>query len=470
MDFDSQVNFQLLDAGGRAIQGGFAWLTVHATGLGTEISKREAVDQSGRVAIQLDDRFRERLAYHSQAALWLVDTQFRISGADIPSDAFSSGAATIEVSFLATRELAAVTILNSNGLPVVHARVAADSLGFSADDAGRIVPDEVWTAASMLTDSQGKCFADLPAGQLNPYVRIEAESLGTQLLPLSVPEKDGSYVFRLGKCKRVTARLAGESPVSVRLETISRLAAGQSARKRFHLNPGAEEKGWLLSGGDLILRPQIVGESDRIAFVDQPPARLAEDSTTQLNIAVDAGIAVRGRVVKGSKNIPVAGARLMFSGSAINDTFVELMTDADGGYQLRCKPGILRTNGAVDLPRAVYVHVEVIERQIEQKLGHLTLPDIKLPDFVWVAGTLRDENGQPVPGEDISYGDDPARRLSTTTGVNGQFWLPVTEPISESSFYLVGRSPSKVVDREPLVLLKPGRQKNSTPRVRLRSK
>jgi hypothetical protein len=203
--------------------------------------------------------------------------------------------------------------------------------------------------------------------------------------------------------------------------------------------------------------------------VDKPPARIAEGSPIQLRISVEAGIAVRGRIVQGPKDIPVAGARLMFSGSAINDTFVELMTDADGGYQLRCKPGILRTNGAVHLPRAVSIHVEAIERQIEQKLGNVTLPDIKLPDFAWVAGTLRDESGQPVSGEDVSYGDDPTRRLSTTTGANGQFWLPVTEPISEASFYLVGRIPAKVVDREPLVLLKPGRQKSSAPKVRLRS-
>jgi len=351
MNFESQANLQLVDAGGRAIQGGFAWLTVHATGLGTEISPREAVDQSGRVVIKLDDRFRERLAYDSGAALWLVDNQYRINGADIPADAFVSKSAVIEVRLPAARDLAAVTVLNSLGLPVVHAKIAAESLGFFASDVGRIVPHDVWVAACMLTDAKGQCFADLPTGQLNPYVQIEAEGLGTQVLPVSGPEKDGRYVFRMGKCEQVTASLANDSPVSVRLEAMSRLASGQSARMPFQLGPSEEAKGWLLSGGELALRPQIFRESDLIAFADKAPARIVEGSSTRLNIRVEPGISVRGKIVQGLNHIPVTGARLMFTGSAISDTVVEAMTGTDGGFQLSCKSGILRTIGAVNMPR-----------------------------------------------------------------------------------------------------------------------
>jgi hypothetical protein len=338
MEFVSEANFQLLDAGGRIIQSGFAWLTVDANALRTEISPREAVDQSGRVLIKLDDRFRERLAIKSQGTLWVVDNQYRINGADIPADAFSSKSNIIEVRLSAVRDLAAVTVLDSFGSLVVHAKVAADTLGFLPRDVGQKVPHDVWAAACMLTDSKGQCFADLPTGQLNPYVRIEADGWGTQVLPVTGPGKDGKHVFRLGKCEQVTTSLVGDSPASVRLLAISRFASGHLALKTFHLDPGEEAKCLLLAGDELVLRPQILGESDRIAFVDQAPARILEGSSTQLNIRVKRGISVRGTIVKGPDHVPVIGARLTFSGSAISDdknAFVEVISGADGGYQLR---------------------------------------------------------------------------------------------------------------------------------------
>jgi len=87
------------------------------------------------------------------------------------------------------------------------------------------------------------------------------------------------------------------------------------------------------------------------------------------------------------------------------------------------------------------------------------LPDIEIPDHVWITGALENSQGNRLPFEYISDGEGPDTRLVTATDSKGRFWLPVRRPIADR-FYLDGRPDVTIVQKRPLVL----RGRRSAPR------
>jgi hypothetical protein len=466
LHFAEEARLRILDGDGRSLSGGSVWLSVPKSALGAHISSRAVVREGGTTTFKLDEKTRQALTYASRATLWLVDSQFRLNGADIPADVFASDNTFIEVCLPKPRELVAVTVLDSSGSPAVHARVGPDSVAFSPADPGHMVPDEVWKETSMLTNSAGQCTAWIPLGDPNGYVRITAEQLGIQILPTDALGSNTPYVFRLGECERVVARLADDSEGSVMLEAISRLPLGQSSRANFELTPSRDKDAWLLAEGSLVLRPRHAGATRLVPHVAQAPQRVAKGAPTRLLINMTPGVKVGGRIFKGSAKEPVAGARVMWSGSALYESFIEPQTDEHGHYEFRCVGGKLQTIGAVHLPGAAYIHVPAIELEVSQDAGEITVRDIALPDFVWMRGRLLDSADEPMPQEDVSYGHDQTRRLGTTTGTGGNFWLPVEQPISDA-FYLVLRTPVRVEERDALILRMNGKKQPSSALVRV---
>jgi len=450
LQFADNVKVQILDGSGRPARNGTAWLSVIGKEIETAISSGARTDDHGRAAIQLSEELRQHLCYDGTARLWFIDSQYVVSGADIPIDALSSSSELVEVTVASPCNLADVAVIGPTGSPVAHARVGPDSLALSAADVGRQLPDEVWTAASMLTDSSGHCRVQVPVGQLNPYMRIEGEAFGMQSFPVVEAARSDTHVYRIGECGRIAARVEGDGNALVRIRAVS-LATERSGRAALTMRAGEQREAVLVVGDKLTIRPSCVN-SDRfsIRIVDSP-TKIDSTRANRVTLQLTPGVRVRGKIVRGNKKIPVVGARVLWSGTALNDGLIDAQTGEDGIYEFRCTSGALSTLGPLRMPNNANVHVPLIEIAVRQSLDDVAVPDIELPEFVWLTGILKDDRDQPVAGEEISYGSDPARRMSTTTGHDGRFWLPVTQPISDA-FFAVGRTALQVIQRDPLVL------------------
>jgi hypothetical protein len=450
--FRDQIELRVLDATGRNLEGAKVWLAVH-TLPDQPISQERVTDELGRAAIAISKEAQEELIYGTPATMWIVDSQGLVSAADVPPDWLASEGKLIELRLATVIEPTAVRVLSPSGEGVPYARLAPRGVALAPDNIGRILPAEVWQAASSLVDENGYGRAQVPAGQLNGRMRIQSERFGVQELETLNFVAGQPAEFLLAPCGLLACKIVAPDGAPVRLRVSSFLPSGQIGRATRSAKSGDWFELLIAASAKVRIEASVLDRADLIAYPNPPVSQVAANEATATRLVFRPGVMIRGRIVQMPSRKPVALARL----NAIIPPGIPMpvVTDSEGRFRFASPPGELQVWNEISLGSRVAFHINELSKPREVKVPDegpdIVLPDIEIPDFVWVSGVLKDSNGTPIAHDAVRFGLESALSSSAMTDSNGHFWLPVTLPVDES-FRLIHPRHATVESREPLVL------------------
>lgn len=148
-----------------------------------------------------------------------------------------------------------------------------------------------------------------------------------------------------------------------------------------------------------------------------------------LEIVLDAGLEIVGRVLDANRGDPIHGARVRaassFVGARAQGLLAEALTDAEGRFRLERLPAGAHV---VSAAAAGYALAELRDTRAGEEVELALLPGSS------IEGVVVDADGQPLPGARVraTGGVLPFRatvlEATEPTGDDGGFWIPGVEP------------------------------------------
>jgi protocatechuate 3,4-dioxygenase beta subunit len=335
------------------------------------------------------------------------------------------------VSLFAVSSFAAVTgtVMNGDGQPVSNAKISLFAIETVSAQRARLL-----SAAPQRTpivtgqsDAKGNFKVEVPATEPTVQVQIEAKGFAPELVSAERDEDIGALALAAAETKRGTIT-AGGKPVanatvvwtSGRLEAV----ATTDTEGRYSIPDPAK---W--AGRMLVIHP------DYAPLADNGNPFTAND--LKLDRALDAGVAVKGKVVGADGSTPVAKAAVLIDGWPV------ATSGDDGSFSVAHAPKKWET-------------VEARSGNLAGSVAHSAKDAVvvKLAKGAMITGSVRDAKAQvPVAGAEVALG----RQAMGFGGAGNAFTSAITDakgnftigPLAAGSYQLSPFRPGYTIAPQP---------------------
>lgn len=421
-----------------------------------EVQSVSRSDSSGRFSLQLRQADRTHPPYS-----WFFAEGYAIRTACFPAhpDArIAEEKSRLDgcIIPLPDEEKFAVRVLGPDGDPVENARVSPYYIDipngeYMADEStglSSFAPKGVEEFLAARTDARGVAMLTRLPHSLSSGVQVESPGYGKQvfrfgrfsdsrkLQAVKLEESIESRTVQLGAAGAIEAKVLVDDPSVLEGTRVRITTRSQSTEGRRELLGVASVT---LDKSGTILIPEIRAGRVEIDFgwkktlpfapVMHRLGRVNAGSTVAVDISVVATREMTGlvRTVDGS---PVPGARISFRNRKLHTPPIFAETDSMGRYSVQLAPGDIRRQmfAISDMnfpPKYDYANLNDIE--LPKGKDVFEAPEIILSPMRSIQGVLRDSNGEPLAGINLTIKDAGSRFIVglCETSEDGSFFMHV---------------------------------------------
>lgn len=186
--------------------------------------------------------------------------------------------------------------------------------------------------------------------------------------------------------------------------------------------------------GKVLVRAELAGFGRQMArfTIDRDEALVYED------LVLRPGVGMRGRVLRGTGSVGIAGATVVVAGE---QTQAQVVSDRDGNWAIDdLIPGNYRVRARMP--------TGLVERVVQLRAGTAgTIVDLRVDTGRTVRGMVRGSDGQPLPGALVAPRGGGGR--TTVTDGSGEFVLEVPQRAEALQVALFDRSLQRIVPLVP---------------------